>query len=128
MTWYGVSLLFVTKTIEDGQTIFPVSEEVYLINASNDEEAWREAEKIGQYDAAINGVTDFNGISANREFLGIRKLRSIYNPVSAKDIDKTHPVHGSEITRSDFEIVGESSLEDLKNGRPVSVLYVDGAI
>ena len=127
MTWYGASLLFAAKLSEGNQDKFPVSEEVYLINAPDDETAWRSAEEIGHKDARINGSIELDSKSAKRQFLGIRKLRSIYNPATMDDIDQNAPTHGSEITRSHFEIVGQSALDDLRNGLPVTMLYLDGA-
>jgi hypothetical protein len=128
MTWYGASLIFATKVVDGEQEKIPISEEVYLVHAPDDEEAWQIAKEIGRHDQLINDKVEFNGRVARREFLGIRKLRSIYNPVSMDDIDQEPPTNGSEITRSNFEVVGQESLDDLMNGKPVTVLYVDGAI
>jgi hypothetical protein len=128
MTWYSASLLFVTKAIEEEQGVFPVSEEVYLVEAPDDGTAWRLAEEIGRRDASINGTDELNSKLARREFIGLRKLKTIYNPVSMKELDQDPPIHGSEITRSHFEVTGQNGLDDLINGRPVTVLYKDGAI
>lgn len=128
MTWYGASLIFATKVIGEEQVKFPISEEVYLVGAPDDETAWRLAEEIGRDDALVNDTIEFNGRIASREFLGIRKLRSIYNPVSMDDIDQEIPTHGSEITRSNFEVVGQERLDALMAGKSVTVEYLDGAI
>ena len=127
MTWYCANLLFVIKAIDEEQEIFPVEEEVYLVEAPDDETAWRKAEKIGREEVEFNGTDELNSKLATREFIGLRKLRSIYNPVWMKEFDQDPPVDGSELTRSYFEVRGLSDLEELKQGRPVMVLYKDGA-
>ncbi|MCZ8195907.1 MAG: DUF4288 domain-containing protein [Hyphomonadaceae bacterium] len=133
MTWYCANLLFVIKAIDEEQEVFPVEEEVYLVEAPDDETAWRKAERIGREEVEFNGTDELNSKLATREFIGLRKLRSIYNPVWMKEFewmkefDKDPPVDGSELTRSYFEVRGLSDLEELKQGRPVMVLYKDGA-
>ena len=78
-------------------------EDFYLLEAATRDDAVQEAERIGKELAALDDGLTLNGKPAERVYLGIRKLRSVYNPVPL-DIDADKPVHGTELTHSYYEV------------------------
>lgn len=124
MTWYVASVVTAIKIEQGHQEVFPVFEDFYLIEADDRDSALKKAELFGiQLQNLEDGVT-FKGSPARREFLGIRKLRSIYNPPE-KDLDGVPPVNGTEVSHSYFELKSEGDLKKFSTGKRVTVDYVD---
>jgi hypothetical protein len=124
MTWFTASVLTAMRVINDEQENIPVFEDFFLIEAESRESAWREAERIGREHAAIDDNLTLHGKPAERIFLGIKKIRSVYNPAPF-DIDSDRPVHGTELTHSYFEVSNFDEAINLAKGVPVKVFYVD---
>jgi hypothetical protein len=124
MTWYTASIITVIKLREGTQDTFPVFEDFYLIEAPDRPSALQKAETAGLALQKLDDKLHFNNQPARREFLGIRKLRSIYNP-SRMDMDTMPPVDGTELSHSYFEVGNEAELTLLAEGKRVSVEYVD---
>lgn len=124
MTWYSASIIIAIRATEGKQDVFPAFENFYLINAKDREHAISEAERFGRELENIDDNLTLDGAPAERKFLGIRKLRSIYNPPEI-ELDNVPPVHGTEISHSFFELRNEADLKKLASGKRLSVDYVD---
>lgn len=124
MPWFTASLITAIKTVSQPQKNIPVFEDFFLIEAEDKEKAIREAEYIGQQQASLDDGICLDGKSAKRIFLGVRKIRSIYNP-APYDIDSDKPVHGTELTHSYFEVKDLRDATRLAKGEPVGILYID---
>ncbi len=125
MTWYGASIITTIIVKEGTQDVFPVFEDVYLIEAENREFAYEKAKNLGLQIQNADDTLQFNGIPAKCEFLGIRKLRSIYNGAETGDVDTSPPVSGAEITHSYFEISNKEDLKKFAEGKRINVDYLD---
>jgi hypothetical protein len=127
MTWFTASVLTAIRTLDEIQESIPIFEDFFLIEANNREDAQQEAERIGQEQADIDDELTLYGKPARRIFLGIKKVRSIYNPPPF-DIDSDRPVNGTELTHSYFEVATFDEAERLAKGTPVKVLYIDDSV
>lgn len=124
MTWYCASIVTTIKVKEGDQNTFPVFEDFYLIEADDRNTALKKAEKLGlQLQALDDGLT-LSGIPAQREFLGVRKMRSVYNPPD-KELDNAPPANGTEVSHSYFELKNEEDLKKFATGKRVEVDYID---
>ena len=127
MTWYAASIITVTKVLDGEQDMFPIEESVYLVEAKTREDAFRRAEELGK-ELEFSGKEGVRwcGRSAIVQFLGIRKLRSIYPPADQfMSIDDATPVDGAEITHNVFEVKNMEQAQLLANGKFVDVSYID---
>jgi hypothetical protein len=123
MTWYAASVIFVFKLRTGRQKRFPVWEDVHLIEADTDADAWRKAEELGKAKVEIDDETLTVGDRpAKMKFCGVRKVVTIDNPFPGP-VDRVPPVHGTELTYSEFSLGSEKDIEKLVEGRPVSVRY-----
>ncbi|MDG4552133.1 MAG: hypothetical protein P9F19_01110 [Candidatus Contendobacter sp.] len=124
MPWFTASLITVIEVINQSQERIPVFEDFFLIEADDREKAIHEAEYIGQQQAALDDGICLDGKPAKRIFLGVRKIRSIYNP-APYDIDSDRPVHGTELTHSYFEAKDLIDAIRLAKGESVNISYID---
>ncbi|WNG57207.1 DUF4288 domain-containing protein [Archangium gephyra] len=129
MAWYAahVVLYFEVDPAVDGPV--SVMENVYLIEANDDDTALRKAEELGRSDCGDSGGTlkMDDGRPAEVRYGGIRKLisprrsveRSIQSPGEPNDLVED----GTEATYSRFVVSNREDLKTLVSGQPVSVLY-----
>ena len=123
MTWYAASLVYVFRVRIGPQAKFPVWEEVCLIEASDDDEALEKAEILGRERNAVDDETlTLNDVPATKSYFGIRKLLTIDNPFPASQ-NESPPMHGTEITFSDFTLESETDLLRFVRGQSVSLIY-----
>jgi len=124
MTWYCASIVTTIKVKQGTQDAFPVFEDFHLVEADDQDTALKKAEKLGlQLQALEDGLT-LEGIPARREFLGVRKMRSIYNPPDG-NLDSAPPVDGTEVSHSYFELKNEEDLKKFAAGKRITVDYID---
>lgn len=126
MTWFVASVLTAIRNVDKTEEKVPVFEDFFLVEADAREQALQEAEKIGREVASLQDGLSLDGKPAERIFLGIRKLRSVYNPAPF-DIDEDQPVHGTELTHSYYEVDDFESAIKLGRGECVQVTYLDDA-
>lgn len=126
MTWFSASLIytFVLRNKSDTQDLFPVFEDFVLIEAASAAEAERRATEIGETDARANDDLMFNGKASEKVFMGVRKLRSVYNPPPL-DIDADRPISGTEISHSFYEVHSLDDVMKISRGKRVTVKYID---
>jgi len=122
MRWFGAHAIFVTRYRRGSQTAFPVTENVYLIEAHSPRDAQRKALKIALADNVDDKSLTLNDRPARQEFLGFRKVVEISNPFPRPQSTEK-PRHGTEITYSFFEVTSRAQLTKLAKGLPVQVTY-----
>jgi hypothetical protein len=111
--------------VRDGgtQDVFPVWENVLLIEAADSDEAWDRATARAREDEtdADNGSgTTFNGRTAGWVFEGIRKVLTVSHQSAKEELGS-----GDEITFSEFLLTSEAEVRNLADGKEVSLRYSD---
>ena len=86
---------------------------------------WKKAKKIEKHASSEDDIL-YAGLTAEQIFLGVRKMRSIYNP-SPLDIDMDRPGDGTELTHSYYEVTDMDAAKSLAIGNVVDVKYWDDA-
>src|SRR5262245_54372216 len=120
MPWYAAHLIEYIKLREGVQKMFPILENIVLIEANNPEEALKEADRIGkEFYSGPDETLRLNDEPADSVFGGVRKV------VECQDIwprgdDDLPPGHGTEVSYSMFEVDIEE-LNDLIKGKEVTI-------
>lgn len=122
MSWYAASLIFVFRVREGKQAHFPVWENVYLIEAQSDRDAWEKAEELGRTEQVDDESLTVDDQPASLHFSGVRKLVTIQNPF-AMNPNAAAPSDKSEITYSTFVLNSEEDLKRLVAGDRVGLVY-----
>jgi hypothetical protein len=121
--WYAASVLLFFRRKTGRQRTFPVWENVYLIQASNDDEARQRAEELGRAEASQDGL-ELNGKPAELVFGGVRKVVTCAaDPTISGESTVAKLYDGVEVTYSSFIIESRADLEKLIEGKPVTVVY-----
>lgn len=118
--WYAAHVIMSVKFDNpEDQTTYPVWENIVLVEAGSEDEAWGEAERLGR-EEETDGTDGFRwkGKPARWVFAGVRKLIECRS-----DGPKDRPIHGAEVTYSQMSVPDKESLTKLVNGRPVTVYY-----
>jgi hypothetical protein len=119
MNWYAAHLLMYVKFKTDRQEHYPVWENIILIQAGSDEEAFRKAELRGRADEGDDGGSfRWAGQPAEWVFAGVRKL------TPCQDSDQ-RPGDGTEITFLEMEAASKEDIEKLLDGRAARVTLAD---
>ena len=126
MTWYTASLISAVKFKNGKQDIVPVFEDFFLIEADSHIDGMEKAKKIGKEHASAEDDILYIGLPAEKIFLGVKKMRSTYNP-SPLDIDMDRPGDGTELTHSYYEVTDIDAAKSLATGNVVDVKYWDDA-
>ena len=122
--WYAAHVIMYIryKDVAD-QAEYPVYENVYLLAAENEDRAWEQAEKMGMlWAGAGNGSLLWNDHPAVQVFGGVRKIIECANTPENPATDN-RPVHGSELTYSQFVVRGDKALRHLIEGGSVVLTY-----
>jgi len=122
MSWYAASLIFVFRVRKGKQEHFPVWENVYLIEARSDHDAWKKAEELGRTERIDDESLTVDDQPASLQFGGVRKLVTIQNPFPASPNAEV-PSDRSEITYSTFTLNSEEDLKQLVTGGSVTLVY-----
>jgi hypothetical protein len=119
MAWYAAHVILYFRRQRKRQSRFLVWENIVLIQAATEEEAFAKATKRGQEDAEDNnGGIRFGDEPAELVFGGVRKL------VLCQDEDR-RPKDGTEVSYIEMEVRSEEALRKLIEGEPVSATIVD---
>lgn len=121
MTWYAAQLLFYVRWKHKRQTRYPVWENIVLIGAKSEQEAFTKAEKRAHEDPCMDPDDSFTweGAPAEWVFAGIRKLTLCVD-------ERRRPTDGTEVTYLELEVGSRADLDKLIAGEPVSVRIEDG--
>src|SRR5262245_33894691 len=117
MKWYAAHIVLYVQLKNDRQRDFPVWENIVLVRARSDEDAWRQAEDRGREVAGDDdGSFRWAGQPATWVFAGVRKLTLCDDPTN-------RPGAGSEITYSEMRFKSPDGVADFVAGRPVNVRF-----
>lgn len=118
--WYCAHAIFYYKY--EGQTSFVLHENVYLIQAENDEQAMLDASVLALQceDLSEDGHLEVDGNKASYRFAGIRKLIEVQLD-RGKENEKLDS--GVELTYSVMIADSLSEVERIAGGDEVGVVY-----
>jgi hypothetical protein len=121
VTWYAAHLLFYVKLKRKRQTRFPIWENIVLISAKTESEAFRKAERRALEDACMQPDESFTwgGEPAEWVFGGVRKLTLCMD-------ENVRPGDGTEVTYLEWEAPSSQALQKLIRGEPVTIRIEDG--
>lgn len=134
MAWYAAHIVSFVKFKDGVQDKYPIWENVVLIEASTENEAYTKAEQFGRNDYQTNNPATadmtWEGRPAYWVFGGIRKLTKCSILASVQDerdelYDESaiEPATGMEVTYMEFEVDSEDKLRRLIDGEPVTLAY-----
>ena len=119
MTWYAAHIIMVAKLKDHAQDKFPVWENIVLISAKSERQAFTKAEKHGRREEGDDdGTFHWGGRPATWVFAGVRKISEC-----AVLADK--PDDLTEISCNELELDSQESVDKLITGRPTRVKYND---
>jgi hypothetical protein len=121
MSWYAAHRLFYVKLKHRRQRRFHVYENIVLISARTQEDAFAKAEKRGWDDAFMQPDDSFrwDGEPAEFVFAGVRKLTACMD-------EERRPGDGTEVTYIELDVGSKADLEKLIACQPVAVRIEDG--
>jgi hypothetical protein len=116
---YAAHIIMAVKYREPPQSSIPFYENVVLIDAASDDEAWDKAEELGREDGKDDDPSfRWGDHPARLEFVGVRKLISCQPRGLSERIE-----NGAELTYSQMSVRSEADLKKLVDGEPVEVVY-----
>jgi hypothetical protein len=119
MVWYTAHLvLYFRYKRKRPQKRFLIWENIILVQAESQEEAFAKAEERGREDAAADDTLRIDNEAAELVFAGVRKL------VLCQDEDR-QPADGTEVSYTEMEVSSEEAIRKLVAGQPVSVRIGD---
>jgi hypothetical protein len=115
--WYAAHLVMYVKYKNRRQRSFPIWENVILVCASSEEEAFFKAEQHGRlHEGDAEGSFTWGGKPSTWVFAGVRKL------CLCVDAEK-RPGDGTEITYTEMRVHSSKAISALVRGDPVVVQY-----
>jgi hypothetical protein len=121
MPWFSAHAILYVRLKDGAQRSFPVWENIYLVEASNPEAAVAAAEARAREDEGdSNGSFTWEGRPAEWVFAGIRKLIAVSHVAAV-----AAPVHGAELSYSQFVVPSIEAVRKLADGQSVQVRYVE---
>ena len=118
-TWYAAHLILYVKLKNHTQRNYPIWENIVLIKARSEEEAFAKAEARGKEEEGDDGGTfRWAGKPARWVFAGVRKL------TLCEDAEK-RPDDGTEVSYTELEVDSEQAVRKLVRGQSVAVTYKD---
>jgi hypothetical protein len=119
MAWFAASAIMYLKFKDGIQDVYPVWENVLLIEADSAEEAQEKACRRAKEDEGdSSGTNTWKDRPSTWVFAGLRKLLTVAHPDYENRVLDT-----AEVTFSEFEITSQEDFEALVNGEDVRVLY-----
>lgn len=119
MSWYSAHIVMVVELKDAVQEHYPAWENIILIEAANEEEAFRKAESRGRADEGDEGGSFRWGRKPARwAFAGVRKLTEC-----ATLTDR--PGDGDEISFNELELPSREAVREFARGKRVDVSYND---
>jgi hypothetical protein len=119
MSWYAAHVVMVVERKDPGQKHVPFWENIILVKAASEAEAFDRAEKRAREDEGDeDGSFRWDGHPARWVFGGIRKL------TLCTDASKW-PGDGSEVSYLEFEAPTREALARYLQGKPVSLRCID---
>jgi hypothetical protein len=117
--WYAAHLLVYVKLKEGGGAKTRVWENIVLIKAGSEEEAFAKAMQRGKADEGDDdGTFRWGGKPAQWVFAGVRKLTLCEDP-------ERRPGDGTEVSYTELEVQSEQAVAKLLEGKPAVVRFRD---
>ncbi len=119
MSWYAAHLILYVKLKDHPQKRFPLWENIVLIKADSEEEAFVKAEQRGREEEGDDdGSFRWGAKPAQWVFAGVRKL------TTCQDADK-RPTDGTEVSFIELEADSRETIKKLVAGQAVSVTVAE---
>ncbi len=119
MAWYAAHLIMYVKLKDRRQHRFPVWENIVLVKAPSEDQAFAKAETRGRSDAGDDdGTFRWGDSPAEWVFAGVRKL------TLCQDAGK-RPGDGTEVSFTEMELGSLEAIHKLLSGEPLSVRLAD---
>ena len=117
MTWFAAHVVMVVKFKRGPQKRFPVWENIVLVKADTEQQAFAKAEALGNDEANDNdGSFRWDGKPARWEFAGVRKI------VECAVISQ-RPGDGDELTFNELEFDSLTAVEAFARAMPATARY-----
>jgi hypothetical protein len=124
MSWYAAHVVLYFELREEPQEEYSIMENVYLIQAGTDDEAFARAEKRGRSECVEDESLRVKDKPARLVFGGVRKLIACAaNPEKPGSSTVEALEDGVEATYSFLVVSNRQELEAFITGEPVRVLY-----
>jgi hypothetical protein len=115
MSWFAAHLVLYVKFKEQPQKRYPIWENIVLLQADSEEQAFAKAEQYGRAEEGDDdGSFRWGSQPAAWVFAGVRKL------TACQDSEK-RPSDGTEITYTEMEVNSLEAVAQLVEGRSVGV-------
>ena len=119
MSWFAAHIVMAVHFKNRRQKTWPVWENIVLLQAQTDEQAFLEAEQHGRSEEGDDGGTmSWDGHPARWVFVGVRKVTNCID-------GSKRPAHQTEITFSEFEFDSPQALERYVAGEAVTLRSAD---
>jgi hypothetical protein len=118
--WYAAHVIMSVEFKDPAdQTSYPLWENIVLVEADSEDEAWTQAKRLGleEETAGTDGFR-WNGRPALWRFAGVRKVIECRS-----DSPDDRPTHGAEVSYSQMSVPDKESLAKLVQGEAVEVRY-----
>jgi hypothetical protein len=117
--WYAAHLVIFVQLKDQAPGRCTAWENIVLIKAESEDEAFEKAERRGKEEAGDDdGTFRWNGKPARWVFAGVRKLTSCEDP-------DRRPGDGTEVSYVEMRLESEQSVYKLVQGDPVKVQIAD---
>ena len=119
MRWFAAHIIMVAKLKNQHQNRFPVWENIVLVSAESEGEAFAKAEAYARREEGDDdGSFRWGGHPARWVFAGVRKLTECATLGE-------RPEDGTEVSCNELELDSQEAVEQLVAGRPTLVRYHD---
>jgi hypothetical protein len=119
MSWFAAHLVMYVKLKHHHQEGYPLWENIILIKAASEAEAFAKAEQRGHDEEGDDeGSFRWAGKPARWVFAGVRKV------ALCQDAEK-RPNDGTELSYTEMEVASQEALDKLLAGEAVSVQLMD---
>lgn len=108
--WYAAHILLAERYIKEEQTTIPIWEQIPIIDAETDEEAFSEADRIGEFQAISEGHT-YDGHPIRWIYEGVRRLAECI------DFEEGPPVSGKEVAYLSYFVQDDTDLKKMRAKR-----------
>jgi hypothetical protein len=119
MNWYSAHIIMFIELKHAAQERYPVWENIILVEAKTEDEAFEKAERYGRSEEGDDGGSFHWGKEPARwVFAGVRKLTECQNVAD-------RPEDGTEVSYNELELDSRDAVRKLAAGKPVRAYYND---